>query len=99
MKLTARSVEALKPATPQQGRYEVWEDNGKGLGIRVSAKGRKSWVFLYRFGGRPRRMTLGTFPAMTLAQAHTAHGKAREKLETGEDPGVELVVSRQEARA
>ena len=98
MKFTARSIEALKPATPEQGRYEAWEDNGKGLGLRVSSKGRKSWVFMYRFGGRPRRMTLGTYPAMTLARAHTAHGKARETLDKGEDPGVTLVEARQESR-
>ncbi|MFT5446554.1 MAG: integrase [Gammaproteobacteria bacterium] len=98
MKFTARSIDALKPATPQQGRYEVWEDNGKGLGLRVSSKDRKSWVFMYRFEGRPRRMTLGTYPAMTLAKAHTAHGTAREKLDKGEDPGIALVEARQEFR-
>jgi integrase len=39
-------------------------------------------------------MTLGTFPAMTLAQAHEAHGKAMAVLEKGHDPGLIQVEAR-----
>ena len=85
MKFTNTSIKALKP---KSDRYEEWEDNGKGFGIRVSPTGVKSWIFIYRFNGLARRMTLGRYPAMTLAEAHTAHAKANEQFRKGTDPGV-----------
>ena len=85
MKFTDASIKALKPKSE---RYEVWETNGKGFGLRVSPTGRKSWLFMYRFETISRRMTLGTYPGMTLSEAHTAHAKAKEKLEKRVDPGV-----------
>ena len=35
-------------------------------------------------------MTLGAYPQMGLAAAHTCHAKAEEKQEKGTDPGAEL---------
>lgn len=84
MRLTDRSISALKP---KADRYEAWEDGRTGLGVRVSPKGRKSWIYMYRFEGTPRRMTLGTYPAMGLANARVRHAKARAMLEKGIDPG------------
>lgn len=76
MKFTDRAVLNLKP---QADRHEIWE--GTGLGVRVSVKGRKSWVMVYRFQGKPRYLTLGTYPEMSVAQAHEAHRKALATLE------------------
>jgi len=94
MKFTDPKIRNLKPG-PE--RYEEWE--GNGLGIRVSPRGLKSWVFLYRFEGKPRRMTLGRYPEVTLAQAHQRHGAALAQLECGEDPGAARVVQNREDRA
>ena len=84
MKFTDRSIRNLKT---QSQRYEVFEDNGKGFGIRVSAKGRKSFIFLYRFDGKPRRLTIGAYPELSLATAHKRHAEARELLDKKIDPG------------
>lgn len=46
MKFTDRQIKNLKPKSV---RYEVWE--GNGLGVRITPKGNKTWVFLYRFAG------------------------------------------------
>jgi hypothetical protein len=59
MRFTDRSISALKPKAQ---RYEKWEDGRTGFGVRVSTRGRKSWLYMYRFGGKARRMTLGTYP-------------------------------------
>ncbi len=40
-----------------------------GFGLRVSQGGQKTWVVMYRAGGRKRRLKLGTFPLMGLADA------------------------------
>ena len=66
MRFTDRAIAALKPKAKI---YEVWEDGRTGLGVRMSPKGRKSWNYMYRFNGKARRMTLGTYPAVSLASA------------------------------
>lgn len=91
--LTDIKIRNLKPKAT---RYEVWE--GRGLGVRVTPAGRKSWVFMYRFEGRARRLTLGHYPTMKLAQARIAHGEALELLDKGIDPGAVTVAANQEAR-
>ncbi|MCZ6513354.1 MAG: Arm DNA-binding domain-containing protein, partial [Nitrospinae bacterium] len=80
MKFTYRSIEAIKPKAE---RFEVWETNGKGFGLRISPAGKKSWIYLYRFDGRARRLTLGTYPEMGLHDAHEAHAKAKRELSKG----------------
>lgn len=89
MRFTDRTVVALKPKAE---RYERWEDGKTGLGVRVSPKARKTWVFMYRFGGRARRMTLGTYPAVSLADARLQWSHARKSLDLGTDPGIAKVV-------
>jgi integrase len=91
LKFTNRGIQALKPKAE---RYTVWEDNGKGFGIRVSPAGRKSFLYLYRYQGKPRRMTLGAYPSIGLAAAHKLHAGAREKLDRGIDPGTEKIAKR-----
>ncbi len=86
VKFTDRYIKNLKP---ESERYERWE--GNGLGIRVSTRGRKSWIFLYRFAGKARRMTLGSYPQMSVAEAHEVHGKAQADLARGIDPGAAKV--------
>ena len=90
-KLTDTRIKALRP---RKSRYEVWD--GRGFGVRVAPSGRKSFVFVYHFNGRPRRMTLGTYPALSLADANHALAWARKQLEKGIDPG-ELVVTERRA--
>jgi integrase len=84
MRFTDRGVAALKP---KADRYEVWEDGRTGFGVRVAPSGRKSWLFMYRFEGRARRMTLGAIPRVGLANARVAFAEAKRKLDVGEDPG------------
>jgi len=93
MAFTDRSVAALKPKTE---RYEKWE--GGGFGIRVTPRGVKSWVFLYRFDDKNRRMTFGKYPAMPLADAHIKLAEAKKALGQGKDPGAELVTERWKER-
>ena len=67
MKLTDRQIKNLKP---KKDRYEVWE--GNGFGIRVFPTGKKSWVYMYRVEGKVKRITFGSYPKMSVAEAHAA---------------------------
>ncbi|MCH8111452.1 MAG: DUF4102 domain-containing protein, partial [Proteobacteria bacterium] len=92
-RLTDSRVRDLKP---RPKRFEVWE--GGGFGIRVTPRGVKSWVWVYHFGGRPRRMTFGTYPEMTLHSARVELANAQDRLSQGEDPGNTLAEKRREER-
>ncbi len=95
MRFTDRSIAALKPKAKV---YEVWEDGRTGLGVRMSPKGRKSWNYMYRFDGKARRLTLGTYPALGLANARVKHANAKELLAKGTDPGALHVEKRRAER-
>ena len=95
MKFTDRQIKSLKP---KKERYEVWETNGKGFGIRVAPTGRKSFIFLYRFQGTSRRITFGNYPEISLADAHAAHANSRQLLERGADPATVEQDAKEESR-
>lgn len=94
MKFTDRKIQNLKPGAE---RFIEWEENAHGLGtlgIRVAPTGRRSWIVMYYFEGRPRMITLGTYPAMSVAEAHKAHAEASSMIQRGEDPGTKAVAAK-----
>jgi integrase len=95
-KLTDRSLDALRPRT---GRYEIWDDARKGFGVRVTPRGVKSFVWVYHFEGKPRRMTFGTYPRISLADAGVKLAEAKQLLDRGVDPGSRLVSERAAERS
>lgn len=87
----------VKRLVPRESRFEVLD--GKGLAIRVFPTGKRTWVFRYLFEGVPRRMTLGAYPAMSLAEAREAHGKALADVERGTDPGAQALNAKRARKA
>ncbi|MBT8003852.1 MAG: DUF4102 domain-containing protein, partial [Rhodospirillales bacterium] len=55
-KFTDKYIAGLKA---KSARYEKWE--GDGFGVRVTPRGVKTFVWLYHFDGKSRRMTLGRY--------------------------------------
>lgn len=92
-RFTDKSITALRPNAE---RYEKWE--GGGFGIRVSPRGAKAWIWVYHFEGRPRRLTLGSYPTMGLADARAKLAEAQKLLANGSDPGDREVQQRKAAR-
>jgi integrase len=82
--LTAAAVERMKP--PKAGQIDVFDRGYPGLALRVSYGGRKAFVFMYRYGAKVRRLSLGTYPAVSLAEAREVWKEARRDLERGRDP-------------
>lgn len=72
MKFTDAGI-GLKPGTKT---YAVYDDELRGFGARVSARGAKTFTFLYRLNGRKTRLNLGRFPSVSLAAARTEAHKA-----------------------
>ncbi len=60
-------------------------DSG-GLYLEVTPAGGKHWFWKYRYGGKEKRLALGSYPAISLAQARRDRDAARLQLGRGEDP-------------
>lgn len=84
LKLTARNVKSIKP--PGNRRADYWDTDPKGFGLRVSESGRKTWMVMYRVDGVQRRLTLGTYPALSLAEARQKAKDAMQDVSKGIDP-------------
>jgi integrase len=81
--LTDRFCQTAKSTAVQTDYYDA---GSPGLALRVGASGRKTWTLFYSFGGARRRLTLGTYPATSLASARTKADEVRAACEAGKDP-------------
>jgi integrase len=86
--LTDATVRRLK--APTDGQIDVFDQGYPGLALRLSHGGRRTFVYFYRHGGKLRRMSLGTFPAISLSEAREAWRGAREDVAKGRDPAIDL---------
>jgi integrase len=64
--LTERIIRDAKPEPVQR---ILWDSHVKGLGVRVTVAGAKSYVIDYRTGGRQRRATIGRCSELSLREA------------------------------
>ncbi|MGO2958235.1 MAG: tyrosine-type recombinase/integrase [Acetobacter sp.] len=88
MKFTKPGIDAL--TCPPGKRDAMFTDSEvKGFAIRVNATGSKTFLFNYRFAGKPRRLVLGQYGELTLAHARKLAEAARGKVLAGGDPAGE----------
>jgi integrase len=93
LKMTARGVEAI--GVPASGQIDFWDADNPGFGLRVSAGGRKAWIVMYRHGDVKRRLTLGTYPTISLAEARVKAARAHHAVQyDGRDPATEKKAAR-----
>lgn len=77
--------------TPEDGKtrivVSVKSKAGSGLSVESRSGSRtKSWLYRPYLNGKQIKITLGSYPAMTLAQAREAHAEAVELVKQGIDP-------------
>lgn len=75
---------ALRNAKPKESDYTITD--GQGLSILISCKGGKWWRFRYRYLGKPKLISLGTYPEVSLLQARARRDEARALVAEGIDP-------------
>jgi integrase len=87
-RLTDADVKSLK--APEHGRLEVRDSDVRGLTIRVTEKGSKSWILWYWHSAakRKRRLTLGEYPAISLAKARDVAREHKKTIANGGDPAI-----------
>lgn len=93
---TEREIYAL---SIEDKRYERAVSQARGLSVLVSPNGIKSFVVRYRADdGVRRRIPIGDFPALSLADARIKASRVRIQVYDGRDPMRERAQAREEAR-
>jgi integrase len=94
VKLTKSTIDALP--TPVRD-IVYWDSASPGFGVKVTPKGRKVFIVLYRAGGarsRLRKYTIGPYGRVTLHQARAA----ALKIFAARTEGRDLAAEKQQAR-
>ena len=73
----------------------LWDDQVKGLGVRITPRGVKAYVLDYRINGRRHRVVLARTTELALKDARQRAGAELVRIRAGED---DLLTRRREAR-
>jgi hypothetical protein len=74
----------LKGLEPKPRRYVETESNG--FYIEVMPSGEKSFRYRYRLNGRREKVTIGSYPSMSLRVARSRHSELLGQVSRGESP-------------
>lgn len=88
MKLTLNRIDSLKC---QKGKRDmlIFDNEQRGLGVRVTATGGKTYLAQYNWHGQKRRIPLGSCSALSLAKARDAVRAIMGDVAKGIDPASE----------
>ncbi|WP_048710734.1 tyrosine-type recombinase/integrase [Microvirga massiliensis] len=84
LRLTAAAVDRFQP--PAKGQVEYYDAHLPAFGLRVSYSGAKAWFVMTRINGKLTRLTLGRYPALSLAEAREKARQVIENAKAGGDP-------------
>ena len=73
-----------KTAPPSEKPRKLSDE--KGLYLEIMPNGAKYWRMKYRFLGKEKRLALGVYPEVSLAEAREKRDGARKLLDQGTDP-------------
>jgi len=73
-----------KTSKPKDKPYKLSDEKGMFLSIRPN--GSKYWQMKYRFAGREKLLSLGTYPEVKLGEARDQRDEARKLLREDIDP-------------
>ena len=81
MRLSEQQIKA----TPTPIRRTTLSD-GRGLELRMTPSGKRTWSLLYPFNGKKQRFTIGDYPAVKLKEARLIADKLRNQVAHGQNP-------------
>lgn len=85
MRLTQQIIKDT--LSPDKGRITLTD--GRGLQLRITSRGKRTWSLQYRFNGRMLKTTIGEWPAVSVSDARKLADAERLKLAQGVDPQTE----------
>ncbi|RME65522.1 MAG: DUF4102 domain-containing protein [Caldilineae bacterium] len=81
MRLTDTRIRNARPGAKPHKLFD-----GGGLFLLVTPKGQRWWRLKYRWQGREKLISLGVYPAVSLAEARRRRDEAKRLLARGIDP-------------
>lgn len=81
MALAARQVETAKPKNKD---YKLSDE--RGLFLLVKPNGSRYWRMKYRVAGKEKKLSIGIYPDISLAEARLKRDDARKVIAEGGDP-------------
>lgn len=82
----ARPVNKLTATEVKNQRRPGRHSDGGGLYLQVSESGSRSWIFMWKEGGKRTAMGLGAYPAVSLADAREKATECRQQIAKGVNP-------------
>ncbi|MCB4379378.1 tyrosine-type recombinase/integrase [Synechococcus sp. MU1644] len=86
----------IRNLKPREKPYKV--SDFEGLFLLVTPAGSKLWNVKYRLYGKEKKLSLGAYPAISLAQARKLKEEARAKIALGIDPSEAKQAAKRETR-
>ncbi len=83
--ITPLSEIKVRTAKPKEKPYKLSDVDG--LYLLVNTNGGKWWRFKYRYKGKEKLLSLGTYPEVSLADSRCRRDDARRQIAHGIDPG------------
>lgn len=75
---------AISKAKKAPKEYKLFD--GGGLFLLITPAGGKLWNLKYRFAGKEKKLALGAYPTLTLAEARQRREEAKKLIMNGVDP-------------
>lgn len=91
------AVKTIEAAKPRQKEYLL--SDGDGLYLRVRPNGRKDWLLIFTFAGKRRKLALGPFSDVELAEARRIAIEQRNLIRNDVDPQLEKQRKQREEQA
>jgi integrase len=88
---------AVRKAKPKEKPSRLADE--KGLYLEIMPNGSRYWRMKYRFAGKEKRLAMGVYPDISLAEARDRRDQARKLLANGVDPGTAKQESKRAAKA
>jgi integrase len=76
---------AVRNAKPRELLHKL--SDGGGLQLWITPSGSKLWRLAYRFADKQKKLSIGPYPAIGLADARERREAAKAQLAAGIDPG------------
>lgn len=74
----------LRSAKPEAKPYKLAD--AEGMYLLVNPSGAKYWRLKYRYAGKEKKLALGVYPEVTLAEAREKRYQARSCWRVGKTP-------------
>lgn len=82
-RLTPKTISNV---TLEEKRFEIYDTVQKGMILRVTPKGSKSFAYRYWYDGKSKQRTIGSVDNYTLGEARAKAESWRKMLDDGKDP-------------